>query len=84
MTISKITFLRKSRVYYIQGMVVSVWFRIFPSAIFKSKDLNIQNCNSAPNFLWTCNLVSHTVGRTQADCIEKWMLKINLYLRWKE
>jgi len=66
---TKITFLRKSGIHYIQGMTVAVWFRIFPSAVFKSKDLNIQNCNSASNSLWICNFVSHTVGRTQADCI---------------
>jgi hypothetical protein len=68
---TKITFLRKSGVNYIQGMVIAGWFRILPSAIFKSKDLNIQNCNSESNFLWTCNLVSHTEGRTQADCISE-------------
>ena len=81
---TKITFLRKSGVHYIQGMVVAEWFRIFPSAIFKSKYLNIQNCNSASNFVWTCNLVLRTVGRTQTDCIWEQMLKIKLYIRWKE
>jgi hypothetical protein len=44
---------------------------IFPSAIQKPKDQNIQNYKFACSFVWVWNLVSHIKGRPQSEDVSE-------------